>query len=257
MGKKTKSALSPWILFAAGTLLFTSGWLMKSFPILIFVGLAPFFAIVDQGKEGDRFWNLSELILAGLAISFFAAHFFEIKFLVAAISQSIVFTLAFVGYAFAYQNLGNRLGKFTIIIFWLGIEYVLLKIPFRNQTIFLADALQLQTTWQHWNVYTGYLGSSLWILTTNLFLYLAVLKEEKINWVWVGLTVFCIVGPITFSMLTEGSLVTRLNMLTLYDGEIKLLPKEYLERGELIPRTATWVSGLIVLLSLIKNKTKK
>ena len=128
---------------------------MKSFPILIFVALAPFFAIADQGKEGEKFWNLSELILIGLTISFFAAHLFEIQFLVAAISQSIAFTLAFIGYAFAYQSLGSRLGKFTIIIFWLGIEYVLLKMPFRNQTIFLADAVQLQPTWQRWNIHTG------------------------------------------------------------------------------------------------------
>ena len=257
MGKKIKSALSPWILFATGTILFTAGWLMKSFPILIFVALAPFFAIADQGKEGEKFWNLSELILIGLTISFFAAHLFEIQFLVAAISQSIAFTLAFIGYAFAYQSLGSRLGKFTIIIFWLGIEYVLLKMPFRNQTIFLADAVQLQPTWQRWNIHTGYLGSSLWILITNLFLFLGILKDEKINWVWLGLAVLCIAGPIGFSLLNEASPVTRMNMLYLYEGETKLLPKEYLERGELIPRTAAWVSGLIILLSLVKNKTKK
>ncbi len=257
MGKKTKTVLSPWILFTTGTLLLSAGWLMKSFPLLIFVGLAPFFAIVDQGKEGDRFWNLSELILAGLAISFFAAHLFEIKFIVVAISQSIAFTLAFVGYSFAYQNLGSRLGKFTIIIFWLGIEYILLKMPFRNQIIFLADAVQFQPTWQNWTAHTGYLGGSLWILIPNLFLYLGVWKEEKINWVWVGLTVICIAGPITFSLLTEGSLVTRLDMLNLYDGETKLLSKEYLEHGELIPRTAAWISGLVVLLSMVKNKIKK
>jgi hypothetical protein len=257
MAKKNKSAINPWILFAAGTLLLTAAWLMKSFPLLIFAGLAPFFAIVDQGKEDDRFWNLSELILAGLTISFFAAHVFEIQFLVAAISQSICLTLAFVGYAFAYQSLGSRLGKFTIVIFWLGIEYILLKTPFRHQIVFLSDALQLHPSWQRWTIYTGYLGSSLWILIINLFIYLGLLKAEKINWYWVGLSIFCIAGPILFSLLGETSLVTRTNMLNLYDGEVKSLPTEYLEHGELIPRTAAWVAGLILLLSLIKNKTKK
>jgi hypothetical protein len=257
MAKKNKSVLNPWILFATGTLLLTAGWLMKSFPLLIFAGLAPFFAIVDQGKEDERFWNLSELILAGLTISFFAAHLFKIQFLVASISQSIVYTLAFVGYAFAYQSLGNRLGKFTIVIFWLGIEYILLKTPFRSQLLFLADALQLQPNWLRWNIYTGYLGSTLWILITNLFIYLGILKAEKLNWVWISLAIVCIGGPISFSMLREGSFVTRMNMLNLYDGETNLLSKEYFERGELIPRTAAWLSGLIILLSLVKNKTNK
>lgn len=257
MAKKTSSILSPWILFAAGTLLFTAGWLMKSFPLLIFTGLAPFFAIVDQGKEDDRFWNLSELILAALTISFFAAHVFQVEFLVAAISQSIALTLAFVGYSFAYQSLGSRLGKFTIVIFWLGIEYVLLKTSFRNQIIFLSDALQLQPNWQRWNIYTGYLGSTLWILLSNLFIYLGLLKAEKINWIWVGVAAFCMAGPIVFSLLSEELPITHLNMLNLYDGNVTSLSKEYMERGELIPRTAAWVSGLIILLSLVKNKTKK
>lgn len=257
MAKKSNSIISPWILFTAGTILFTAGWLMKSFPLLIFVGIAPFFAIVDQGKEDDRFWNLSELILAGLTISFFAAHLFQVQFLVAAISQSIALTLAFVGYAFAYQSLGNRLGKFTIVIFWLGIEYILLKTPFRNQIIFLADALQLQSGWQQWNVNTGYLGSSLWILITNLFIYLGILKEGRINWMWVGLSILFIGGPIAFSLMSEGASITRTNMLTLYNGDGTLLSKEYMERGELIPRTAAWVSGLLILVSLVKNKTKK
>jgi apolipoprotein N-acyltransferase len=257
MAKKSNSLLSPRVLFAAGTLLFTAGWLMKSFPLLIFVGLAPFLAIVDQGKEDERFWNLSELILVGLTISFFAAHVFQFQFLVVAISQSIALTLAFVGYAFAYQSLGSRLGKFTIIIFWLGIEYVLLKTPFRNQIIFLSDSLQLQPTWQRWNIYTGYLGSTLWILLTNLFIYLSLLKTEKINRILVGLSILCVAGPIIFSVMSEELSITRLNMLNLYDGDVKMLSKEYMERGELIPRTAAWVSGLIILLSLVKNKTKK
>lgn len=257
MAKKSNSIISPWILFAAGTILFTAGWLMKSFPLLIFVGIAPFFAIVDQGKEGDRFWNLSELILAGLTISFFAAHLFQVQFLVAAISQSIALTLAFVGYAFAYHSLGNRLGKFTIVIFWLGIEYILLKTPFRNQIIFLADALQLQSGWQQWNVNTGYLGSSLWILITNLSIYLGILKEGRINWMWVGLSILFIGGPIAFSLMSEEVSISRMNMLTLYNGDGASLSKEYMERGELIPRTAAWVSGLLILVSLVKNKTKK
>lgn len=230
---------------------------MKSFPLLIFAGLAPFFAIADEGKDNERFWNLSELILGGLSISLFAAHLFEVKFLVVSISQAIALTLAFVGYSFAYQSLGSRLGKFTIIIFWLGIEYVLVKLPYRNTVLFLADALQLQSDWQSWNQYTGYLGSSLWILIVNLFLYLALLKGDKINWFHFALAILLLAGPISFSYFNEGNALTRVEMNDLYGGNITTLDKEYVEHGELIPRTAAWVTVLILLLSLIKSKTKK
>lgn len=255
MAKKNNASLPPWLLFAISALLLSAGWLMKPFPIFIFFGFAPLFAIADHVKEGDDFWVNIEFILLALVVSFFAAHSFNVSFLVSAIVQAIVFALAFLGYSFSYQSLGSRLGKFTIIFFWLGLEYILLKLSWREQTVFLADVIQLRPEWLKWNVYTGYLGSSLWILCSNLLLYTAVFKG-KLNWYLLALTLICLTGPVIYSLILKMDGITRLQMISLY-SDVKVESVNYAKRGELVTRTAAWISIAILLLALVKSQTKK
>jgi hypothetical protein len=248
-----------WILFAIATLLLSAGWLMKSFPILIFTGIAPLFAISDVAKDKDSPWNHLELILLSLAISLFCASIFDASQLILVLAQAILLTFAFAGYTFSYQSLGSRLGKFTIIFFWLGLEYLMLKLlPWKNNFFFLADALQLQTSWWKWNENLGYLCLSLWILIVNLMLYLGFFKSSSINWMFVAFAIALVVGPIVYSvffMNTPG--VNRDLMVALYTNGSDAVSENYKNRGELITRSALWVSVLIILLALVRNKTKK
>ncbi len=249
--------LSPVLLLGISAALLCAGWLMKSFPVLIFAGLAPLFAITDQARDKDRFWNLSELILVGLAIGFFAAHVFKMQSLVMSMVEAIALTLAFLGYSFAYQRLGGWMGKFAIVFFWLGIEYVFLKLPWRNQFTFLGDALALKTDWLGWTQYTGYLGSSCWILLANLLVYLGLFRAGKINWFFIVLALLWITAPIAFSYWRAGQAISRTDMIFLYDGNNSSLNKNYIRLGEVIPRTAAGISVLILLVAVIRNKDPK
>ncbi|MBK5279338.1 MAG: hypothetical protein JJE09_10805 [Bacteroidia bacterium] len=260
--KRTSSAkrgfdINPWILFLIATALLIMSWLMKSFPILIFVSLAPLFALADKIHSENKFWNYAELILIALALSLLAGHVFQRDYIISSIIQAIGYTLAFVGYGFVHQSLGSRAGKFTIIIFWLAIEYLFLKLLWPVETLFLADVIQLKTDWLNWTFHTGYLGSSLWILLTNLILYLAVFKEGKINWIWLGLFLVLLTAPILYSLSSKLSAINRQEMIALYTTAISELEPNYLKQGEFIPRTAAWISILIFIFALVKNKTQK
>src|SRR6478609_4362406 len=169
---------NPYLLFVISTTLLSASWLMKSFPLLIFTGIAPLFAITDQVNPKKSFWNFFELILLALSISLFASYLFDTKYIVPVLVQSIVFTCSFVAYSFARQNIGEWLGKYCILIFWLAFEYIFLKLSWPTPTLFLADALLLKVEWLRWTHYTGYLGITVWILVTNLVLYYAFLKNE-------------------------------------------------------------------------------
>ncbi len=68
-------------------------------------------------------------IFALFAIGLMSAHGFEIRSLVPAIVQAIFLTLAFLAYAYANHRLGNWTGKFTILVFWLAMEYFFLRLP--------------------------------------------------------------------------------------------------------------------------------
>jgi hypothetical protein len=255
MVKKRNNTWQPWLLFLISASLFAAGWLMKSFPIFIFFAFAPLFAVADQAKENDEFWVNTEFILLALFTAFFASSSFNSSHLVAAIVQAIAFTVAFLGYSFAYDSLGSRLGKFTIIFFWLGLEYILLKLPWRNESIFLADAIVLKTSWLHWTTYTGYLGASLWILCTSLLLYLALFKGS-INFTWLGLTLALLIAPIALSYFISEPGINRNDMISLYIQNSSVASR-YSKQGELIPRTAAWISVAILLLAFVKTQTRK
>ncbi|MCX8491141.1 MAG: hypothetical protein ORN54_08745 [Cyclobacteriaceae bacterium] len=255
MVEKKNNAWQPWLLFLISAALFTVGWLMKSFPIFIFFAFAPLFTIADQAKENDDFWVHTEFILLALFTAFFASSAFNSNHLIAAIVQAIAFTVAFLGYSFAYSSLGSRLGKFTIVFFWLGLEYILLKLPWRNESIFLADAVALKTSWLSWTAYTGYLGASLWILCTGLFLYLAFFKDS-INFTWLALTLILIIAPIVVSYFISEAGINRNEMISLY-AQGSSATSRYIKQGELIPRTAGWISIVILLLAFVKTQTGK
>jgi hypothetical protein len=258
MAKKNSSVPNVWLLFGLATLLLAAAGLMKSFPVLIFAALAPLFAITDQARESTSPWNRFELILVALATGLLAAHAFNFSFTIAVMLQAILFTLTFMGYVFAYKNLGARLGKFTIIFFWLGLEYLLLKLPWNNQVIYLADVLLLKPDWYSWTIYTGYLGVTLWILLANLLFYMSLFRAPGFNVYYFVGALLLVVAPIVYSLQVENSMITYSHMMQLYGFATKgSLPENYSQRGEFIARTAAWVSVLIILLSFVKNYTRK
>ncbi len=258
MAKKNRDPFNhAWTLFGLAAVLLSAGWLMKPFPILIFVGFAPLFAITDQAKNHVSPWNRFELILLALAVSFFAAVFYDSSFLVFVLVQAIVFTLAFVGYSFAYQSLGSRLGKFTIIFFWLALEYIFLKLPWVDQTIFLADAVRLQHNWLNWTHQFGYLGATLWILCVNLIFYMSFFNKRSFNVYLFILAIFMVAAPILISHQIDLNGISRDQMISLYSQDTMESPDQYFKRGELVARTAAWISVLIILLSIVKKQTRK
>lgn len=253
MGKN--KSLKPWVLFVISGLLLSAGWWLNSFPVFILVGTAPLFAIVDHVKEDDAFWTNIEFILLALFVGYFAVFHFESRHIVNAMVHAIVFTLAFLGFNYGHQQLGERLGKFTILFFWLAIEYLLLKLPWRDQVIFFADSFKLRQSWVNWNFHAGYLAVSLWILLCNLLMYVAVFRSG-IHMSWLIAALVLIILPIVYSQFfIQSDGISKAQMISLYSST-KVGTGRYARVGELTARTAAWVSLLILLLAFVRNKTK-
>lgn len=253
MGNGNK--INIWVLFIAGSVLSAAGWFMKPFPIFIFVSLAPFFAILDYTLESENFWEHLELILIGLFVFFFSALGLETSSLIKAIFLAILFSLPFAGFAFVYEQLGPRTGKFIIVIFWLALEYVMLSLKWPNQPIYTADALLGVPYWYRWNIETGYLGITAWILLVNWIVYSSALRG-RLNWSLISIGVVFIIIPIVFSMYQEGKPVLRNSMIELYKGQT-VSTSAYPEKGELVARTCAWLSILILLFAFVKSGIKK
>jgi hypothetical protein len=243
-----------WWLFLGGTVLLTAGVMVKSFPVFMFLGLAPFFAILDHTIKSENFWEHAEMILVGLAVAFFAAFQFDTSNIITVLVHAILFTLPFIGFAFVHESLGPRTGKFVVILIWLGLEYGLLKLQWPNHVYFLADSLTVWPNWTRWNLETGYLGATAWILTSNWLVYTGVLRNG-INWPLVIMALLVIGGPLVYSLTLDIKPVVRENMMNLYNNSD--VSGVYVNKGELAARTCAWISVLILVFAGVKSKTAK
>lgn len=250
MAKQAK--LDPYLLSGSALLLLSAGFLMKPFPVLIFAGLAPLMAVTDHASE-DNFWNKLELVGIALAVAIFSAFGFDSASIVTSILQAIALTLVFAAYAYTRQQLGPRSGKLPLVLYLVAVEYVVLKLGIGDRWVFLADALLSREEWFRWTHYTGYLGVTLWILIANVALYAGALRDGiKIPYLIVFLLI--IVVPMIYSYQLPPSPATRVDMIGTYKG---ILKENYPVHGEWIPRTAAWISALIMLYAIIRHNTSK
>lgn len=228
---------------------------MSSFPVLILAALAPLFAITDQSLESENPWNGLELIWITLTVGLLAAWQFDFSHLITGFIQAIGLTLAFGSYVWVGRTLGPRIGKWVIILFWLALEYLLIKSPWRTDLILLADAFQLKPSWLKWNASLGFTAVTLWILISNWIFYVAIFRSS-IN--LVALVAFILVAslPPIVSVLSLSSVpITRDIMETVYQGGTG--PDVYMAKGELVARSALWIMALVLMFTGVKAVTQK
>lgn len=254
MAKKTK--ISSFLLFTVAGALMVAGWLMAPFPILIFIALSPLLALADQKEIKAPVWGKMEYILLAIGVSFLAFSISNDRSVVASLVSSIAIAIAFVAHAWVSQTLGVRTGKITILIFWLAIEYLFLK--FNPETcIFLADTLRLQSAWTRWNIHTGFLGGTLWILLVNWSVYKSFLTGDGFRWFWLLSALILLLGPIIYSYQLDNASITHQEMVNAYSSVPIKEDVNYLANGEFIVRTAAWLSTLILLFTFAKSQTTK
>ncbi len=251
-----EASYHPALLVLAGGLLTSGAWLMGPFPLLIFIGLAPIIALTDRAQNTATVWETMEWPLIGLSIFFLAARHFDFSYIVSSLALAIAFTLTLVAHVWVRHTLGPRAGKLTILLFWLALEYVLLK-TFPDHAIFLGDTLKLVPHWMRWNTHTGFLGGSLWILLTNLAVYQAVMSKEPFQWPWIASAVICLTAPFAYSYGLKTSPLTHDDMMNFYTTSGAVTDLTYLARGEFVVRTAAWVSTLVLLFTFVKHQTSK
>lgn len=243
----------PFALFIAGSTLIISAILWENFPVFIFIAFAPFFALLDFS------WSPRKVNLIALACLLGVLS--ELVLYYVGVNTPILLYIFLAAGLFAafrsVQHLThNRLNKFTLVIVFTAVEYVLVKLMIHANPVFLADILSHKPEWTRWNISTGYLGTSLWIMAINLLFYQAIFQSKQINILLSLLGLLCIVLPILYSLNLENNAVTKEEVLQLYSGTPGA-DNTYALHGELISRTGAWVSILIIIFTLVRIKTKK
>ena len=72
---------------------------------------------------------------------------------------------------------GDIQGYMSLIAFWLTLEFLCLKIPVLSPWINLGNGLAKDIYFIQWYEVTGISGGTLWILLSNLFLFIFLIKS--------------------------------------------------------------------------------
>ena len=243
---------SPAALLTISALLLFLAVLVHEF--FIFIAIVPLFVLLDIKIDIKNIYGIISGLFALAAITFIM-H--EISPATGTVFYAIIVMGVFVCFLLMQHATQNRLNKLSLAILLIGVEYFLLKLSLGNWITFLADAVQDQPDWIRWNVYTGYLGSSAWILLVNLLFYQALFKKDRINWFLVGLGVIAVILPVLYSIDLTNNAVTKEQVMRFYRGDESGLTNPYLLYGELISRTGAWLSILIIIFTFVRAKTKK
>lgn len=246
--------LQPWFLFISGIFFIVISILWQNFPLFIFVAFAPLFALLDFSWAPIKLYVVALVSLVGLLSELLL---FGANLNTPVLLYIFLVTGLFAFYAIVQQFTGNKLNKFTLLILFTAMEYLLLKVMIQADPVFLADILNQRSEWTRWNNSTGYLGVSLWIMGANLIFYQALFKPKKVNMLLFALGVLCIVLPMQYSLHLDYHAVTKADVINLYKGNPLKVHSTYTLQGELISRSGAWVSILIIIFTLIRIKTKK
>lgn len=247
------------VLALTSVILLTVGQLY--FPLALLVGIAPLLAIYKT-NERAKFKHFDFVIFRVLLISQLVIAYFKAESLLVGGSVAIMMWLTFVLFSFTDKHAKNKLGVFTIIVYWLAAEYLLLLL-FPSSAHFLLGAGFDNFSSIDWSGYTGITGISTWILISNALFYYALFYGE--NNVFTGSLrpisiTYAIVGAalplIVLSFFDyESSKVTAALVEQYYKGlPVDISP--YNIDGEVFARSIGWVSALIAIYAIVKRKVK-
>jgi len=256
-------------LSGVGVILQTLAWTISPFPFFQFFAFVPVIAVCLYLNK----------VKNTLSPEIFGTVFF--MFLIPALFKFLVFTPSFRDFiaslspAFTFLlwfYSGTRLGRLKsiyLLIFWLGIEYIFIAISPPIYNHLPAAAFRLWGESLTWIRFTGFQGTTIWILLTNILFTTSFFDENgklpgKILRARYLISSAVGILPMVVSMLfysgdPEGDLTGFFTNPSGYWNNFSLNPfySYYLDFGEYLGKTSFWLSILILLSLMVKNYLSK
>lgn len=185
-----------------------SGWCSGLILLFAFV---PFFIIENYLFKNSGKYSLNAYfiyILPGFVIfSIMVMGWMRVASMIGAICviMGLSFLMSFTMWLahVIRMKAGNIAGIISLIVFWLGFEYVTLNVNIISPWMNLGNGLAKDIMFIQWYDLTGTAGGTLWILLSNLFLAIFLVsrhrkvKQAKV-YLWIWLAIIIIPSGISF-----------------------------------------------------------
>ncbi len=187
-------------------------WIINSTGIISLFALIPLLIIEDHIQK-SRTNHKFALTLKYSTLTFFiwnviATYWIKNADLFAAItvicSNTFVMSLTFGLFHITKERFGSKTGNFSLIVYWISFEYLFLHAHLTWPWLNLGNAFAGNIKLIQWYEYSGTLGGTLWILTSNILIFTAVkeyltYKDMKVMAYWIILTTIIVISPIILS----------------------------------------------------------
>jgi len=179
------------LLSLTGGIILSLGWPERGFPGLLFLGIIPFLFLEDYiADQKERFGRISVFLYSfpgflawNVLTTWWIWNSTEVGSIVAFVLNAMFMALVFQLYHFSKINRSSRQSYFILIFYWISYEYFHHNWDGNWPWLSLGNGFASFSGWIQWYEYTGIFGGTLWILITNIFIYLTIkgLIEKTIN----------------------------------------------------------------------------
>ncbi len=256
------------ILSFLSVVFMVAGHVWPEWPFLIALSIAPLFRqhIIFKGADAP-FKKYFAFILVPLSLAFLiislinpSLQWFHGLF------YGLLMALSFFIFWLTDRHTQNRLGFFTVLIYWLAMEYTAIKIIPEFAHLLLGSTFRMYEDIIAWNTQTGIMGVSAWILLGNILCYYVFFKDPGILrktfrplTLLYSLIVLSVPAVISWWLYAPELVVTPEFAVQAYSNPSELPSglHKYAITGEVFGRTCAWVSVLMILYSLVKRKVTK
>jgi len=198
----------------ASGLLLIPAWYEWGHGLMALIALVPLFFVedyLDNHKKDYRFvkafqFGFIAFIIWNAGTTWWIYNASFVGMLMAVLVNTLLMSSVFWLFHICKRKLGSGLGYFALIIFWISYEHIYINGEISWPWLTLGHAFAFNVPFIQWYDATGVLGGSLWILLSNILIYLFIKKtilpayRMKLRGTGI-LALFVILVPVLISLI--------------------------------------------------------
>lgn len=169
------------LLSLVSGLLLVCAWPVSPFTFLIFVAWVPLLFIAEQETNRVRFFlfALLPMFIWNAGTTWWIWNSTAPGAIGAIVANSFLMSIPLWGFHIFKTKYGSNTGFISFVVFWLSFEHIHLNWQLSWPWLTLGNVFATHTNWVQWYEFTGSSGGSLWVLLSNVCVFLLLKKKNN------------------------------------------------------------------------------
>ncbi len=169
------------LAIASGLLLFAA-WPVSPLTLLIFLAWTPLLWIESKVESRKKFFWLTyvTMFIWNVATTWWIWNASPQGAIAAFLANSLLMCFPWLGFKIAKKRFGAAIGYLSLIAFWMCFEYIHLQdwgLSWPWLTV--GNVFAAHPEWIQWYEYTGTSGGTLWVMLSNVWVYVLFTEYQK------------------------------------------------------------------------------